>query len=74
MNTTAKKWLKFFVSAAIVIITLSLLQCLLVPKYVTGIVCDSFLSEKLRHLRSRSSKVKLVQKWLEPACLKRYDR
>ena len=45
MNTTAKKWLKFFVSAAIVIVTLSLLQCLLTPKYVSGIVEGAFIAE-----------------------------
>lgn len=45
MNTTAKKWLKFFVSAVIVITTLSLLQCLLMPKYVTGVVEGAFIAE-----------------------------
>lgn len=45
MNVTAKKWVKFIVSALIVILVLALLQCLLVPKYVTGVIEGAFISE-----------------------------
>lgn len=45
MNTAAKKWLKFIISALIVIITLALLQALLVPKYVNGVIEGAFIKE-----------------------------
>ncbi len=45
MSSTAKKWIKFISSAAIVIVTLTLLQALLVPKYVVGIVEGAFIAE-----------------------------
>lgn len=45
MKTSAKKWIKFCVSAVIVVFTLWLLQCLLLPKYVTGTVEGAFIAE-----------------------------
>lgn len=45
MNTKAKKWLKFAVSAVIVLSTLALLQCLLVPKYASGVTEGAFIAE-----------------------------
>ena len=45
MKTAAKKWIKFIVSATIVVVTLSLLQALLMPKYVVGIVEGAFVAE-----------------------------
>ena len=45
MKTSAKKWIKFCVSAVIVVITLWLLQCLLLPKYVAGTVEGAFIAE-----------------------------
>ncbi len=45
MKAAAKKWIKFIASAVIVVVTLSLLQALLMPKYVVGIVEGAFVSE-----------------------------
>ncbi len=47
MNQNAKRhpWVKFIVSALIVVLTLFLLQCLLVPKYVDGVVEGAFIAE-----------------------------
>lgn len=45
MKLTAKKTIKYVVSAIIVISTLFLLQRLLVPKYVAGVVEGAFVAE-----------------------------
>lgn len=45
MNSFLKKWIKFITSAAIVIVTLLLLQSLLLPKYITGVVEGAFIAE-----------------------------
>ena len=45
MKQDRKKWLKYGFSIVIVIGVLYLLQCLLMPKYVTGIVEGAFVAE-----------------------------
>ncbi len=45
MKVAAKKWIKFIASAVIVVVTLSLLQTLLMPKYVVGITEGAFIAE-----------------------------
>ncbi len=45
MKQSVKKLIKFAVSALIVVTTLWLLQCLLVPKYTKGIVEGAFVAE-----------------------------
>jgi hypothetical protein len=45
MKAAAKKWIKFIASAVIVVVTLSLLQALLVPKYAVGTVEGAFIAE-----------------------------
>ena len=45
MKAAAKKWIKFIASAVIVVVTLSFLQALLMPKYVVTIVEGAFVAE-----------------------------
>lgn len=52
MKTAAKKWIKFIVSAVIVVVTLSLLQALLIPKYsVDGPLEGAFVAEYYKEVK-----------------------